>query len=135
MGRAQVGVERGSGVIWGVKVKGRGSERMEKWGSEGARKRGGVGGGAGALYRTSIGSHTGRGMKNGTRSHVHEKHGGVRGGLGQCDQEPWVHEKRGGVRGGLGQGECVWSRKGGWAGSGCVGGGGWGGGEPWGQEP
>ena len=65
--------------------KGRGSERMEKWGSEGARKRGGVGGGggAGAIYRTSIGSHAGRGMKNGTRSHVHEKHGGVRGGLGQ----------------------------------------------------
>ena len=25
----------------------------------------------------------------------------------EWDQEPWVHEKHGGVRGGLGQGECM----------------------------
>ena len=53
MGRAQVGVECGSGVKRGVKVRegeeGWGSERMEKWGSEGARKRGGVGGGGGYI--------------------------------------------------------------------------------------
>ena len=38
----------------------------------------------------------------------------------EWDQEPWVHEKHGGVRGGLGEGE---SGKG-WRGAGCVGGGG-----------
>ena len=76
---------------------------------------------------------------------VHEKHGGVRGGLGQggeyaeregrawvvgvgqagghalgagrawdeeWDQEPWVHEKHGGVRGGLGQGKEYAEREG-----------------------
>ena len=36
-------------------------------------------------------------MKNGTRSHVHEKHGGVRGGLGQ---EGEYAEREGRMNGG-----------------------------------
>ena len=84
-----MGVERGSGVKWGVKVR-KGGE-VREWKSGGVRERGGVGGGggAGAIYRTSIGSHAGRGMKNGTRSHVHRPSGGGRG-----DGE-WEHAPRG----------------------------------------
>ena len=58
--------------------------------------------------------------------------GPVKGGV-RCsrdeegDQEPWVHEKHGGVREGLGQGGEYAEREGRMGGAGCVGGGGRGG--------
>ena len=95
----------------------------------GASGAGGAGGGPG---------HALRPFKVGSKGPMHGRRGRVCAGWGwsssrdeEWDQELWVHEKHGGVRGGLGQGECM--RR--WAGSGCVGGGGRGGGEPWGQEP
>ena len=126
------GVNEEPWVQWGGGVRGGWGWGLEVW-------KGGVCGGGGWGW----GSHDARSKahdKRGRRGRVRAGWGGLRVEWSssrdeEWDQEPWVHEKHGGVRGGLGQGESMRSGKGGWAGSGCVGGGGRGGGEPWGQEP